>query len=273
MFHLVAVVSNGYLLGTRPELAAFVGSLDNVCVQVSIDGMRQFHDRFRKKAGSFDAAVEAVRRLKESGIIVRVAMSVTLENVDQVVDVFRLAQELGADAFAPAPVTSFGRGAALGMCSETDHHLQHTILAALRPNAGSPLFEANRLSMEAAAANRDINCGAGWRSFALNGATGEIRSCLFLADSKKFGSIDRQSYDEIFRSEYMAMFRNAPSPSEALDTCRGCAYVPTCTGCFAKAFQVSETVYPECPWRQKWFPGMQLAQGAGTELVQIAMAG
>jgi len=55
------------------------------------------------------------------------------------------------------------------------------------------------------------NCGAGWKTFALNGATGEVRSRLFLADSKKFGSVDRDAYGNIFRSEYMVMFRNAPS--------------------------------------------------------------
>jgi MoaA/NifB/PqqE/SkfB family radical SAM enzyme len=45
-FHLVAVVSNGYLLGTRDGLAEFVGSFDNVACQVSIDGDEAFHDSF-----------------------------------------------------------------------------------------------------------------------------------------------------------------------------------------------------------------------------------
>lgn len=267
-FHLVAVVSNGYLLGTRSGFADFVASFDNVCVQISIDGTQEFHDQFRKKPGSFDAAVSAVKQLKAGGAIVRIAMSVTPDNVGQVVDVFHLADDLGADAFAPSVITTFGRAENLGMCAEKDHELQHAISAALRPFAGSHLFESNRLSLEMAASNRDINCGAGWRTFALNGATGEIRSCLFLADSKKFGSVDRQEYNEIFRSEYMSMFRNAPSPSATLSTCRDCRFISTCQGCFAKAFRVSETLYPECPWRNKWFPGMQLA-ATPTDLVQI----
>jgi radical SAM protein with 4Fe4S-binding SPASM domain len=258
-FHLVAIISNGYLLGVRDNLADIVGSFDNVCVQISVDGVQSFHDDFRKKEGSFDALCEAIRRLKRRGVLVRVAMSVTEGNVGQVADVFHLAKELGVDAFSAANITSFGRGRNLGMCSETDHKLYHKVINALAPYADDPLFTSNRLSAEMSKRNKEINCGAGWRTFALNGATGEIRSCLFLADSKKFGSVDRESYGDIFKNKYMAMFKNAPSPSPELETCRSCHYISVCNGCFAKAFGVSESEYPECPWRKKYFPGMQLS--------------
>jgi hypothetical protein len=49
---------------------------------------------------------------------------------------------------------------------------------------------------------RDANCGAEWRSFGLSGATGEVHSCLLLSDSKKFGSVEREGYPDISRSEY-----------------------------------------------------------------------
>jgi radical SAM protein with 4Fe4S-binding SPASM domain len=264
-FHLVAVITNGYLLGRRDGLADYVASFDNVSVQISLDGNREFHDRFRKKEGSFDALCAGARKLTEQGVILRIAMSVTSDNVDQVQDVFHIAKAVGARALSVAAITSFGRGANLGMCAETDHALQHEIMRQLAPYAGDPLFDANRNSLELVAQTKQINCGAGWKTFALNGATGEVRSCLFLADSKKFGSVDRDSYRDIFRSEYMTMFRNAPSPSAELDTCRDCSYLPTCRGCFAKAFRISESDYPECPWRHKYFPGMSLkAEPAAT---------
>ena len=267
-FHLVAIITNGFILGTRQSLADWVGSFDNVCVQVSIDGLRDFHDRFRQKSGAFNAACHAVRRLKERDVIVRVAMSVTPENVGEVEGVFLLAKELGADAFSLAPVTTFGRAQELGMCADMEFHIQHLIAQALAPYANDPLFDANRLSAESFKRTKEINCGAGWRTFALNGVSGEVRSCLFLADSKKFGSVDRDEYDDIFTNPYMTMFRNAPSPSPSLDTCRTCRFLPTCNGCFAKAFRVSETEYPTCPWRQKYFPGMSLSL-ATDQLVQI----
>lgn len=267
-FHLVAIMTNGFLLGTRPDLGEFVGSFDNVCVQVSIDGLRDFHDEFRKKPGAFDAACQGIRHLKQYGVMVRVAMSVTMQNLDQIEGVFLIAKALGADAFSIAPITSFGRAGELGMCADVEFHMQHRISEALAPYSQDPLFYANRLAVESNKQMKQINCGAGWRSFALNGTSGEVRSCLFLADSKKFGSVDHDDYDSIFASPYMTMFRNAPSPSPDLDTCSSCRFLPTCNGCFAKAFRVSETEYPKCPWREKYFPGMLLSH-APQQLVQI----
>lgn len=106
---------------------------------------------------------------------------------------------------------------------------------------------------------KEINCGAGWRTFGLNGATGEVRSCLFLADSKKFGSVDKENYVDIFKNKEMKMFRDAPSPSAGLKTCRSCKHIAQCNGCFAKAFRVSQTENPECLWRQQYFPGIEFS--------------
>jgi radical SAM protein with 4Fe4S-binding SPASM domain len=259
-FHLVAIVSNGYLLGTRDGLAEYVGSFDNVACQVSIDGNEAFHDAFRKKPGSYASAVEAVRKLKSLGLGVRVAMSVTADNVDQVVHVFKLAKELRADAFAAAPTTGFGRGADISGCGSKDRHLQHRVSELLSPFAGDRLFEANRLSAKSMMESTNQNCGAGWRSFGLNGATGEVRSCLYLADSKKFGSVDQMSYSDLFKQQEMDFFRHAPSPSPHLETCTGCEHISECRGCFAKAFLVSETKHPSCAWRAHYFPGMSLAR-------------
>jgi radical SAM protein with 4Fe4S-binding SPASM domain len=258
-FHLVAIVSNGYLLGKRPSLREHVASLDNVSVQVSVDGDREFHDAFRKKRGAYDAAWTAIRGLKQAGVIVRVGMSVTEANVHCIPGVFEAAKAAGVDSLAVTPVAAFGRAGDLGLCSSgSDERVQRGIAEALAGHADDPIFDAGRIGAETMAERGHSNCGAGWRSFGINGATGEVRSCLYLTDSKKFGSVDEMDYATLFASPEMAMFRDAPSPSPHLDTCHGCAYIGECVGCFAKAFRVSESDYPECPWRKRYFPGMTL---------------
>lgn len=263
-FHLVAIISNGFLLGKRRDLAELVASLPNVLVQISIDGGRAFHDDFRKMPGSFDAACEAVRFLREKGTFVRVGMSVGPENLDQVLEVYRAAKQLGASALGLAPVTSFGRGTEVTSCSsQIEHEVQHKLAEIIAPFADDPLFDAVRSERTMHAASKEINCGAGWRSFALN-SNGTIRSCLFLADSKKFGNIDNEAYDQIFRHPAMNLFHDAPSPGgpecsgPQPDGSIGCKHIATCTGCFAKAFRISQDEYPECPWRATYFPGMSL---------------
>jgi radical SAM protein with 4Fe4S-binding SPASM domain len=237
-FHMVAIVSNGYLLGTRDGLAEWVGSFENVTCQVSIDGDEAFHDSFRKKAGAYASAVEAVRRLKALGLCVRVAMSVTADNVEQVLHVYKVAKQLGVDAFAAAPTTGFGRGAGIPSCGSKDRQLQQRLSEILGPFAGDAMFDANRITAKTMAESSSQNCGAGWRTFALNGATGEVRSCLYLADSKKFGSVDEMNFTDMFKQHEMNFFRHAPSPSPHLETCRSCEYIAECRGCFAKAFLV-----------------------------------
>lgn len=264
-FHLVAIVSNGYLLGKRPSLREFVASLDNVSVQISIDGDREFHDAFRQKKGAHDAAWTAIRELKRAGVVLRVGMSVTPDNVHCIRGVFDDAKDAGVDSFAVTPVAAFGRAGELGLCSSTsDDDIQRGIAEALAGLADDPIFDAGRIGTEMMAERGHSNCGAGWRSFGINGATGEVRSCLYLTDSKKFGSVDQMDYATLFSSPEMVMFRDAPSPSPHLETCQGCDYIGECMGCFAKAFRVSESEYPDCPWRAKYFPGMKLDMPGGS---------
>jgi hypothetical protein len=60
----------------------------------------------------------------------------------------------------------------------------------------------------------------------------------------------------IFGQQASFYFANAPSPGGR--DCLGCDYYLHCRGCFVKAFMVSETIFPACPWRARWFPGMSL---------------
>ncbi len=92
-----------------------------------------------------------------------------------------------------------------------------------------------------------------------------MRSCLFLADSKKFGNLDSQDYDAIFQQTAMRMFHDAPSPGGA-ECCgsqpngdSGCKHRGTCIGCFAKAFRISEQEYPRVSVARSIFsPGMTM---------------
>jgi radical SAM protein with 4Fe4S-binding SPASM domain len=159
-------------------------------------------------------------------------------------------------------------------CVEIEHHVMHRLNEILAPYADDPLFDAVKRERASSEANNEINCGAGWRSFALN-SDGTVRSCLFLTDSKKFGNLDQQNYDDVFSQQAMHLFHDAPSPGG--EECRGlqpngkvgCEYIAVCTGCFAKAFRISTTEYPECPWRAKWFPGMSLDIEEVPALIQI----
>ncbi|MFK4106980.1 radical SAM protein [Streptomyces sp. NPDC019531] len=114
-FVLVAVITNGYLLGTRPDLLEYVASCRNVVVQVSIDGLEEHHDRWRRHRGSFRAACAALSRLVERGTPARMASSISESNLHEVVPLFQLAKEMYVAAVAFSPIAALGRG-----CNVTD---------------------------------------------------------------------------------------------------------------------------------------------------------
>ncbi|MGL4450885.1 MAG: radical SAM protein [Sarcina sp.] len=250
-FNLVAVISNGYIIGNNEELAKYIASFNNVAVQISIDGIKEYHDEFRNMKGSFDRAVNAVKYLKKYGAIVRVASTVTYENVDNIEKVFKLCKNIGADSFATSTVSSFGRASCKG-CNKGESDLKSILVNKLAPYKDDKLFVANYKTIEAVMANKDLNCGAGWRTFAINGASGDVRICLFLNEEGIIGNVDNDEYLKIFKKEKLDNFRFADAPSIHLDTCKKCEHKDICNGCMARAINIYRTEKQECEWIKKY---------------------
>lgn len=251
-FSLVSIISNGYLIGQNKELAEYIGSFDNIAVQISIDGLKEFHDEFRGKNGAFDNAIKAIKNLKLYNVLIRVATVVTDKNLKYVKDLYYLCKELEVGAFSVSPVSIFGRGSCFN-CSNGDNDLKTEIDKILYEFKDDELFKANQLAVDSMLESKEINCGAGWRTFAINGASGDVRICLLLSDAGVIGNIDSDNYDNVFNKEKLDSYRFSPAPSLFLDTCKDCEYKQRCNGCIAKALDVYQNIYNECPWAKKYF--------------------
>ena len=251
-FNLVSIISNGYLIGKDESLADFIGNLNNVTAQISIDGDKEFHDEFRGKKGAFDNAINAVKNLRKKNILVRIASSITHNNVDQVEFLFNLSKELDVSAFAVSPVSTLGRGSCYKNCSSSDDELKNKINNYLEKYKDDELFKSNKTTLENMFKNKEINCGAGWRTFAINGASGDVRICLLISNIGVIGNINKDDYSSIFSKEKLDSYRLAPSPSPFLDTCKNCEYKEKCNSCIIKALDVYKNHYPECPWVKKY---------------------
>lgn len=105
----------------RAELARLAGR-PGVTLQSSVDGARAAtHDRWRG-AGSWDAALAGLRYAAGLGLALRVAMTRTPDNDDEIEDVRDMLAEIGiaGEAFAVRPLVSrgFAQGApgAVAVC-------------------------------------------------------------------------------------------------------------------------------------------------------------
>lgn len=87
--------------GTRvtPEVAKRMKEVGIQRISVSIDGSTaESHDKFRRQAGAFDAALVGIENAKAVGIPFQINTSITRHNLDEIPDILDMAVRIGAVA-------------------------------------------------------------------------------------------------------------------------------------------------------------------------------
>lgn len=83
-------------------------------IGVSLDShMEGFHDDFRGVRGAFKRTIRGIELLVSHGVVPRLIMSVTKDNVGHIAGVIELAKKLGVDGVKINPVSPIGRGYSL----------------------------------------------------------------------------------------------------------------------------------------------------------------
>jgi SynChlorMet cassette radical SAM/SPASM protein ScmE len=261
-----SILSNGTLM--TDELAAHLaqtGRCDSV--QVSIDGSRaEIHDRLRGQ-GSFARAVAGLRALQRHGVSVTSRVTIHRHNVDDLEAVAAfLLDGLGLPGF------STNAASYLGSCCRSadqvmlDRDSREQAMTALdRVNAryprrvqasAGPLAEARmwRTMMAAVAVKapptsgggRLTGCGCTKDNLAVR-ADGSYLPCCMLP-SVVLGRINRDPVEAVWRGSPILAAMRARSRIEldGFAECKGCAFVPYCTGnCPALAYRlVGEIDHP-----------------------------
>jgi len=77
---------------------------------ISIDGIRETHDKFRRKEGAFDASMAALRRCHDLGIKVGLRFTMTQDNAAELPRLLQLMDDEGIDKFYFSHLNYAGRG-------------------------------------------------------------------------------------------------------------------------------------------------------------------
>ncbi len=104
----VGLSTNGTLIDAA--MADRVAAQGFDYVGISLDGMREVHDRFRRKQGAFDASLGAVRLLRERGVKVGLRYTMTDMNAADLPDLMRLMHDEGVAKFYFSHLNYAGRG-------------------------------------------------------------------------------------------------------------------------------------------------------------------
>lgn len=103
-----ALSSNGTLIDTA-NIDAIAG-IDFDYVGVSLDGIQETHDRFRRLAGAFDRSLAGIRLCRERGLKVGVRYTMTQDNAHDLPALLKLVEDESIDRFYFSHLNYAGRG-------------------------------------------------------------------------------------------------------------------------------------------------------------------
>jgi heme d1 biosynthesis radical SAM protein NirJ len=79
-------------------------------VGISIDGIRQTHDLFRRKQGAYDESMHAIRLCHDAGIKVGMRFTLTMDNAHELPELLQVMDEEEVDKFYLSHLNYAGRG-------------------------------------------------------------------------------------------------------------------------------------------------------------------
>ncbi len=104
----VALSTNGTLIDESN--IEQIKAADYQYVGISIDGLEEFHDEFRRQKGSFKTSMHAIKLCKEAGIKIGMRLCLTKENFDDIPAMLDLMEENQVDKFYLSHLNYSGRG-------------------------------------------------------------------------------------------------------------------------------------------------------------------
>lgn len=104
----LTIESNG--VAVTPLIAELIASCPGSFISISIDGNRENHEWMRGVKGSFDRVTLGLQTLVSAGIRPQVIMAVADRNKDEIEDLARFAQQMGAGSVKYNFVTPTARG-------------------------------------------------------------------------------------------------------------------------------------------------------------------
>jgi heme d1 biosynthesis radical SAM protein NirJ len=104
----VGLSTNGTLIDAQHARRIAGAGFDYV--GISLDGMQATHDRFRRKAGAWRAALDGVRLCRDAGVKVGLRMTLTEANAPELAQVLALLDAERIDKFYLSHLNYAGRG-------------------------------------------------------------------------------------------------------------------------------------------------------------------
>lgn len=243
----MGVGSNGMLIDDA--VAQKLKDAGATTVSISLDSsVPELHDQFRGVKGSWQKAVEAIKALKRSGIIVQVNTTVTQQNYSQIGEIFALSEKLGAENFHLFFLVPTGRGVKIEditpdmyekmITSSFSKSAQYNLN--IKPSCAPQFMRiAKQIGVDMSRWVRGCMAGMYYCRIYPNG---EVTPCPYLPIA--LGNIRQRSFKDIwFNSEVLKNLRDV---KKLKGKCGNCEYNAVCRGCRARAYGLTSDFIDFC---------------------------
>ena len=258
----VVMGTNGTLI--TDEVATNLKSIPFSRVAVSIDfPTPELQDKFRGKAGAFEAAVSGIASLRRAGVDLQINSTITRLNMKYLDKLLDLAIKTGAVAFHPFMLVPTGRGKGLETVEMSPQEYEQTLnwvydkqeelgnKISFKPTdaphyqrvirqkgkkgntqVASPGDKATTKARHESLNAMTRGCLAG-TSFCFISHQGRVQGCGYL--DVEAGNIKDESFGQIWTNA--TLFRKLRDLSNIKGKCGICEYKMVCGGCRARAYE------------------------------------
>ena len=210
--------------------------------QVSLEGLEDHNDYIRGK-GHFDRVFKFLEILKELGVYSMVMLTLTKENIDQVLELTKMLRGK-VDRFNFNRLSMVGEGAALASAdidSYPDFLEKYLEIASKNPFMGVKDNFFNLLQRENSSDHffggcAGYGCGAAFNFVSLL-PDGRVDACRKF--DSPMGNIFKNSLSEIYHGELGERYRNGAS------SCKDCDIRVVCRGCMAVTHGMGKNVFED----------------------------
>lgn len=227
------MTSNGTLI--TPEVAKDLRRVGMGTISVSIDGLEETHDAFRRTPGGWKKGMEGIENLlREGGFkAVQITTVVTHKNIGELEELYKIFNEMDIDSWRVINIEPMGRAKQHPDYLLTDDEYRYMFnFIRNKRIAGEPVTYgcSHYLGMEFEREVRDwyFICTAGTYIASIM-ANGDITACLDIERRPEFiqGNILRDRFKDVWENKFQIFRRDL---SDSNEKCKSCPDVKYCHG-------------------------------------------
>ena len=252
-FEDIVITTNGTLL--NDEKCKNLSEYKNIKLSISLDGLEETHDKFRRKKGVFKKVVDTLPILNKYNIKYAIKYTLSKETAKDAVELLNLVAKLGAKEFNVRRVIVAGNANKDMVLSNEDYKniirelIQNCRKLNVKFRTGDPLLipifsEEWGIDIK----NDDLSkiyagCQAGDEIIYID-YKGNVGACSYIP--KFADNIKEKPLDEILQTNKLFIdLREYKNKLEG--KCNKCTYKMICGGCRASALALKKSLFAEDP--------------------------